>query len=937
MVKTTVTSAKFRMTSLFLVVFLSLGARHSPLLFGQQPQAQSGQPIYSVNAKFVQGVGPGYWPTAGSGLTLNLAAGTVTCDSTNVSYAGGTVSLAASSTNYVFLDQSNACAPASNTTGFTDVTIPVATVTTNATSIVAVTDLRTWFNGGKNVIYNAARFPGADAGAKIMAAHNALPSTGGTIDARGFAAPTTTMTLVIAKPVHLLFGHYTYTYNGTGDMIDISPSATGAIIIEGQSQTGGTVLINNSVKGHGINNQMNINNGSVTVRHLRVTSSVAQASRITGNAINCDYGDGFTSVGCLVEGVDAIGHVFGIRLVQPIESWIIKSSPGGNWVDGTRIEGGTSSTVDTVFANGNKRDGHAFSGEYHAIPFWRASAAYTLGQWAESLAAPNGHIYKVTTAGTTGATEATTACWTTTPTTGCTATDGTVTWTESGTLPSTPAGQSAMIPVWQPGTAYSVGQVVAPFFGTTLPDHHFYKCTTAGTSGTAVSTYLGGEPTVQATLQATGCTRASNVVTCTATASLASQFYLGASVLIAGTTGGTTSFNGIFSITTVPSGTTFTFSQTGANESSSGGGTATTNGWTTTTAGTVSDNTVTWTEIGIMPYAAFGPVYMTQRNTAADNNLRDANNYYGLTSSAIIGSGAEAEGGVLFHFIKGQENTLISPFCNGAGRATQPYVDAIRVAGVSGLTLIGGECLFASTQYSLSVENLPSGNSVNDVRVFGFHSSSGFGAGTLNDPNNVVTQWDMRDLPAGSPQASLYSLLLKPSVVDPSGTGTVAGMLDFNSSANRPKFFDGTAWHSVLGVDTSDTLSNKTFRESPLSTPTPFGRIRSNQGTALTTGNFSISGWGTGASIAAASGTDTLAVIQISTGTSPAANPTITLTFADGSFSPGGYGVFVSQDSGNPTFAHVTHGGSFTAWTVTFQGTPTASSTYKFRILTMGF
>src|SRR5579862_6713301 len=71
--------------------------------FAQQPQTQAVQELFPVNAKYVQGFGPGYWPTAGSGLTLNLAAGTAICSSIVQSYAGGTLTMALSATNYVFL------------------------------------------------------------------------------------------------------------------------------------------------------------------------------------------------------------------------------------------------------------------------------------------------------------------------------------------------------------------------------------------------------------------------------------------------------------------------------------------------------------------------------------------------------------------------------------------------------------------------------------------------------------------------------------------------------------------------------------------------------------------------------------------------------------------------------------------------------------------
>jgi len=115
--------------------------------FGQQPQAQSGQPMYPVNAKYVQGVGPGYWPTAGAGLLLNLAAGTAFCGNppTLVPYAGGTLTLTASQTNYVYLDPTASCAPAFNTTGFVPGQIPIAKVVTGGSAITAITDARGWF------------------------------------------------------------------------------------------------------------------------------------------------------------------------------------------------------------------------------------------------------------------------------------------------------------------------------------------------------------------------------------------------------------------------------------------------------------------------------------------------------------------------------------------------------------------------------------------------------------------------------------------------------------------------------------------------------------------------------------------------------------------------------------------------------------------------
>lgn len=119
-----------------------------PLGFGQNPQTPDVSNIptlFAGNAKWTNGISPGYWPTVGSGLTLELSSGTSFCGGSIVTYAGGTLSLAASSTNYVYLDTSSSCAPAYNTTGFSASIIPIATVDTNASAITSITDDRTYF------------------------------------------------------------------------------------------------------------------------------------------------------------------------------------------------------------------------------------------------------------------------------------------------------------------------------------------------------------------------------------------------------------------------------------------------------------------------------------------------------------------------------------------------------------------------------------------------------------------------------------------------------------------------------------------------------------------------------------------------------------------------------------------------------------------------
>jgi hypothetical protein len=63
-----------------------------------------------------------------------------------VTYPGGTLTLSAGTTNFVYLDPTASCVPASNTTGFDIGQIPIAVVVTNASTITAVNDVRSFFS-----------------------------------------------------------------------------------------------------------------------------------------------------------------------------------------------------------------------------------------------------------------------------------------------------------------------------------------------------------------------------------------------------------------------------------------------------------------------------------------------------------------------------------------------------------------------------------------------------------------------------------------------------------------------------------------------------------------------------------------------------------------------------------------------------------------------
>ena len=182
------TSDKWQVTNdkqIFVTRHLSLVTALSfwlltSVVSAQQLSTQTA-PIFAVNAQYVQGVAPGYWPTAGAGLVLNIASGTATCNNAPANYAGGTLTLAANATNYVYLDPNSGCAPAYNTTGFPAGAQPIATVTTNASSIAQISDQRTWFAAGTPPFVSASSFPGASVGGHIDAACASLGGKAGAV------------------------------------------------------------------------------------------------------------------------------------------------------------------------------------------------------------------------------------------------------------------------------------------------------------------------------------------------------------------------------------------------------------------------------------------------------------------------------------------------------------------------------------------------------------------------------------------------------------------------------------------------------------------------------------------------------------------------------------------------------------------------------------
>ena len=188
----------------------------------QQPTTTAA--MSTTNVAYVQGVGPGYMPSAGSGLNLNLAAGTAFCANIIQNYAGGTLILTASATNFVYLDTAASCAPAANTTGFTASLIPIATVVTSSSAISAVTDVRTWFVAPSPAT-PAAGGAATPAGSSTQFQYNSAGAFSGTSNLT-YASGTGAVNLnQLANGNETLYGTRTTDTSSAGNLIHFQNSA----------------------------------------------------------------------------------------------------------------------------------------------------------------------------------------------------------------------------------------------------------------------------------------------------------------------------------------------------------------------------------------------------------------------------------------------------------------------------------------------------------------------------------------------------------------------------------------------------------------------------------------------------------------------------------------------------------------------------------------
>jgi len=125
-----------------------------------------------------------------------------------------------------------------------------------------------------------------------------------------------------------------------------------------------------------------------------------------------------------------------------------------------------------------------------------------------------------------------------------------------------------------------------------------------------------------------------------------------------------------------------------------------------------------------------------------------------------------------------------------------------------------------------------------------------------------------------------------------------------------------------------------------INTTAQFKRIGGKQGTTHVTGDYVLSaGWGTGPTLNIAGNTDTRGVIAVTAGTSTAADPTVTLTFKDGSYPAGTITSTVcsrAEVNGPTTGYWAVTSSTLTQAVFTFKGTPLAGIQYILTYLVFG-
>src|SRR5579871_3182060 len=317
---------------------------------------------------------------------------------------------------------------------------PIGNVTLNTGAFTTLTVQTT------NGVPNPAQFPQRDPCAQINAAIGALPAAGGTVDARGFApGQTCNATLTANKPVIILFGAGTWTFNGDPG---INVSAANVVIAcpsASFQQTAATTLLSGAAAPLIANYaDARANNGNY---HTADGSEVRDCA-LDGNNVGT-FGIFAPAVyGMKIHGVHARAFTAANILALAAQNDMFNTVSDASGGDGV-VWGADGHISGMSRANGNAGDGWHIAGPGNVIDGptawenklyglhvdgnqggdWPASHTYTEPKIIlPTVNNPAGYAFYTQKVGTTAATRPAQFC----QTVGCTTRDGGVTWINIG-------------------------------------------------------------------------------------------------------------------------------------------------------------------------------------------------------------------------------------------------------------------------------------------------------------------------------------------------------------------------------------------------------------------------------------------------------------------------------------------------------------------------
>lgn len=345
-----------------------------------------------------------------------------------------------------------------------------------------------------------------------------------------------------------------------------------------------------------------------------------------------------------------------------------------------------------------------------------------------------------------------------------------------------------------------------------------------------------------------------------------------------------------------------------------------------------------------------------------------------VTSVAFVGDGTilsatpstpvTSSGNISATLLTQNANTILAG--PGSGPAAAPTFRAIVAADLSGVISIatgqvavgsGTGTIAGSSQFTYAVGGTLTLTSTSGSQNVTLIPSTGTSFKTQLLANNDGSFIILPDTTAGAPELNLS---VAQGVII-SGTATASTAIQFNGatsgttqigvaaiagSPNRINLpiasgaaggfliTDGnnpqqSSWTSLVtftgGILTVNALSQQQ-------------RVTLNQGTAYSGADAAIvlgAGWGTGAAVSAAVGTDQNLQFTVTAGTTPSANPTLVITFKDGAWTNAPLAIAV-QNGGTGNFAVVQASTNTTTNTLTWRGTPVNASTYVITVFLWG-